>query len=170
MCEILFKIKQRGTTIKLEVQLGFIHFISCFYCLALLPQQLSDAGYNSRHTIVSTALCAGLGSIFCGIFANLPFVLAPPTVVSIFLSVFLQEYNYGPAQGDLAVIISGASLLLLWYRPLGVLISKYGISHIKIVLLYPHVYTYRSPDSTSNSSGYGHRYRPAYRFGRLYRY
>lgn len=124
MCEILFKIKQRGTTINLEVRLGFIHFISCFYCLAVVPQQLSAAGYNSRHTIVSTALCAGLGSIFCGIFANLPFVLAPPTVVSIFLSVFLQQYDYGPAQGDLAVIISGASLLLLWYRPLGVFISE----------------------------------------------
>ena len=124
MCEILFKIKQRGTTIKLEVHLGFIHFISCFYCLAVVPQQLSAAGYDYKHTIVSTALCAGLGSIFCGVFANLPFVLAPPTVVSIFLSVFLQQYNYGPAQGDLAVIISGASLLLLWYRPLGVFISK----------------------------------------------
>ena len=136
MCEILFKIKQRGTTIKLEVQLGFIHFISCFYCLAVVPQQLSAAGYNSRHTIVSTALCAGLGSIFCGIFANLPFVLAPPTAVSIFFSVFLQQYNYGPAQGDLAVIISGASLLLLWYRPLGVFISTSVVFNLRHVILH----------------------------------
>ena len=124
MCEILFKIKERQTSIKLEAYLGLVHFVSCFYCLAVVPLQLSSAGYSKNSTIAVTALFAGLGSIFGGLFANLPFVLAPPTVVSIFLSVFLQQYNYGPAQGSIAVIVSGAFLLLFWYRPLGVFVSK----------------------------------------------
>ena len=123
MCEILFKIKERQTTIRLEIYLGFVHFISCFYCLAVVPAQLSKAGYNKSYTVVAIAICSGVGSIFCGLFANLPFVLAPPTVVSIFLSVFLQQYNYGPSQGSIAVIFSGMSLLIFWYRPIGVFIG-----------------------------------------------
>ena len=36
MCEVLFKLKRRNTTIKAEVYYGIIHFISCLYCLAVV--------------------------------------------------------------------------------------------------------------------------------------
>ncbi len=118
MCEMLFKIKSRGTTVKAEVYYGLIHFVSCLYCLAVIPQQLNNAGYDSRSTVVSVAACSGVGSIFCGLFANLPFVLAPPTVVSIFLSVYLQQHDIGPNEGNIAVIISGFVLILFGWKPL----------------------------------------------------
>jgi AGZA family xanthine/uracil permease-like MFS transporter len=124
MCNILFKLRRRKTTIKSEIWYGFIHFISCFYCLAVIPQQLSNAGYSSRPTIVSVALCSGFGSIFSGLFANLPFVLAPPTVISIFLSVYLQQYNEGPAEGNIAVIISGFILIFFGWKPLGKFVAR----------------------------------------------
>ncbi len=122
--EILFKIKQRGTTVKAEFYYGVIHFISCVYCLAVIPQQLKNAGYNSRKTIVSVALCTGVGSILAGLFANLPFVLAPPTVVSIFLSVYLQQKSEGPHEGSLAIMFSGLLLILFGWRPLGKLVAN----------------------------------------------
>ncbi len=118
MCEILFKIKTRNTTIRAEVYYGVIHFISCLYCLAVIPQQLKAAGYGSRSTVVSVAACSGIGSIFCGLFANLPFVLAPPTVVSIFLSVYLQQHAIGPTEGNVATIISGFVLIFFGWKPL----------------------------------------------------
>ncbi|RYH30183.1 NCS2 family permease [archaeon] len=124
MCEILFKLSRRNTTIKAEVYYGFIHYISCLYCLAVVPQQLSGAGYGSRNTVVAVALCSGVGSIFCGLFANLPFVLAPPTVVSIFLSVFLQQTDEGPQEGSIAVVLSGLLLLLIGWKPLGRLAAR----------------------------------------------
>jgi AGZA family xanthine/uracil permease-like MFS transporter len=117
--EIFFKIKGRGTTIKSEIYYGVIHFISCVYCLAVIPQQLTKAGYDSKKTIVAVALCTGVGSILAGFFANLPFVLAPPTVVSIFLSVYLQQKSEGPHDGSIAVIFSGLFLILFGWRPLG---------------------------------------------------
>jgi len=119
MCEVLFKIKRRGTSVKAELYHGVIHFISCLYCLAVVPMQLQAAGYIKEDTIVAVALCSGVGSIFCGLFANLPFVLAPPTVVSIFLSVFLQQNGFGPKEGNYGVMISGALLMLFGWRPLG---------------------------------------------------
>src|SRR5687767_5809134 len=53
LCEILFKIKRRNTTIRAELYYGVIHFISCLYCLAVIPQQLTAAGYGGRTTVVS---------------------------------------------------------------------------------------------------------------------
>lgn len=70
MCEVLFKIRHRNTTIKAECYHGIIHFISCLYCLAVVPMQMRAAGYNTENTVVAVALCSGVGSIFCGLFAN----------------------------------------------------------------------------------------------------
>ena len=127
MCEILFKIKSRQTTIKSEIYFGLIHFISCLYVLAVIPNQLAMAGYDKNKTTVAIALCIGIGSIFSGLFANLPFVLAPPTVVSIFLSVFLQQYydisTNASADGNIGVIISGFGLIFFGWRPLGSFVS-----------------------------------------------
>jgi adenine/guanine/hypoxanthine permease len=124
MCEILFKLERRKTTIKAEVYYGVIHFISCLYVLAVVPQQLAGAGYNGQNTVVAVGLCTGVATIFCGLFANLPFVLAPPTVVSIFLSVFLQQNNLNQKSGNIAVILSGAILILFGWRPLGRLAAR----------------------------------------------
>jgi AGZA family xanthine/uracil permease-like MFS transporter len=124
MCDVLFKLQRRKTTVRAELYYGVIHFISCFYCLAVIPQQLENAGYSSRPTVVSVALCSGAGSILSGLFANLPFVLAPPTVVSIFLSVYLQQYNDGPSEGNLAVVLSGILLIFFGWRPLGRLAAR----------------------------------------------
>lgn len=42
MCEVLFKLKRRNTTVKAEVYYGIIHFISCLYCLAVVVSYIID--------------------------------------------------------------------------------------------------------------------------------
>jgi adenine/guanine/hypoxanthine permease len=123
-CEALFKIKARETTIKAELYYGVIHFISCLYCLAVVPQQLGSAGYDGTKTVVAVALLCGVGSIFCGLFSNLPFVLAPPTVVTIFQSVYMQQYDIGPQVGNIGVMLSGVCLMLFGWRPIGELAKR----------------------------------------------
>ena len=115
-CEILFKVKERNSTIRYEIYYGLIHFISCLYILAVIPQQLSKAGYNVDYTVVAVGACCGVGSIVGGLFTNLPFVIAPTSVVSIFLSVirYLQSGNLGPDVGSAAVVLSGLVLMLLF--------------------------------------------------------
>lgn len=63
-------------------------------------------------------------SINRGLISNLPFVVAPPTAISIFLSVYLRQTNMDFTQGGLAVILSGVLLLGLGYRPLGRLFKR----------------------------------------------
>jgi AGZA family xanthine/uracil permease-like MFS transporter len=118
LCEVLFKVKHRGSSIRTEVLSGFIHFVSTFFCLSVIPTELGKAGYNTEATICAVSLCSGLGCIIGGLFSNLPFVMAPPTAVTIFLSVALQENNLGPAEGSRVVIISGFVILLCGLRPL----------------------------------------------------
>lgn len=127
--ETLFKINERNSSFKAEVYYGIIHYISCFYCLAVVPHQLSLAGYDARSVFIATAACSGIGSLISGLFANLPFVVAPPTVVSIFFSVYLQGYKGKVSSiqslGGTGVIISGLALILLGYRPLSNLIGRF---------------------------------------------
>lgn len=124
LCEILFKVKARGSSISLEIYFGVIHFVSCSYALVVIPQQLIKAGYPSRPSVVTTAICSGVGSIICGLVANLPFVIAPPTVVSIYLVVFLREEQLNLMHGNAAVISSGLLLMLFGYKPLAILVGK----------------------------------------------
>ena len=123
MFEILFHVKARETTIRSEMYYGFVHFISCLYVLAVIPQQLVNVGYSDRTSVVITALCCGLGSIIGGFFTNLPFIVAPPTVVSIYLVASMQEKNLGPDVGNGAVVLSGFFLMFLGYKPLAHLIG-----------------------------------------------
>jgi AGZA family xanthine/uracil permease-like MFS transporter len=122
--EILFKLERRQTTIGAECWYGLLHFVSCLYCMAVIPQQMTNAGYDRTTNIVAVAACSGVGSIIGGLFSNLPFVLAPPTVVSIFLSVFLQQKELTPKEGNMAVVISGVVLILCGWRPLAQLCSR----------------------------------------------
>ena len=124
LCEILFKVKARGSSISLEIYFGLIHFVSCSYALVVIPQQLVKAGYSSRSSVVTTAICSGVGSMICGLVANLPFVIAPPTVVSIYLVVFLREEALNYQHGNAAVISSGLVLMLFGYKPLTNLVGK----------------------------------------------
>eukprot|EP01035_Chromulina_nebulosa_P025512 gene25512-33302_t len=121
----VFKLERRRVSIKSEILGGFVQFVSCCYVLPVVPTQLSMAGYPSSSAVVVTAACCGIGSLLGGLISNLPFVVAPPTAVSIFLSVYLRQHeSMDFHQGGLAVIISGFLLLGLGYRPLGRLFKR----------------------------------------------
>lgn len=123
--EVVYNVRARGTTIQREMYLGIVQFISCLYILPVVPEQLARAGYDRGSTIVSTAVVCCIGCIVGSILTNMPFIIAPPTSVSIFLAVYLQQQGLPTHVGNLAVIISGIGLLAIGiYRPLGTLITR----------------------------------------------
>ena len=65
-----------------------------------------------------------MGCIIAGIFANLPFIIAPPTSVSIFYSVFIQQNKIDKDTGSSAVMVSGALLMLFGYAPFGRFVTR----------------------------------------------
>jgi len=122
---IWFELKERETTISLEVLTGVVQFVGCLYVLPVCSSQMRSAGYSKSASLTATALSISFGCIVASYFTNLPFVIAPPTSVSIFLSVSVQQSELSPQSGDLAVILSGIALLLIGvYKPLAQFIAR----------------------------------------------
>lgn len=138
LMEIIFRLKEKGVTLKSEAYCGFIHFISCLYVLIVIPTIAAKCGYDRVSTTICVSLLTGFGSIVSGIITNLPFVISPVTVITIYLSSFLIEKfalsdtvddtnnNFDDARnfGCAATFISGLVLCIFTYRPLHVSIGK----------------------------------------------
>ena len=145
--ERFFKVKERGTTTKMEFYCGIVQFISCLYILPVVPQQMARAAYNKESSIAVTAAACGIGCIIASFLTNLPFIIAPPTSVSIFLAVYLQKENMSRQDGNMSVVLSGVILVLLGYRPFGRFVAR-----VKFNLIYSNLYT-----SNCNFSRYDER-------------
>jgi hypothetical protein len=52
--EVLFRIRQRRTTVKNEIYAGFIQFLSCFYIMTLIPYEMKSAGYDKTPAFCTT--------------------------------------------------------------------------------------------------------------------
>lgn len=111
--EFHFQLSDRGTTIEKELYAGFVQFVSCIYILPVVSRQLESAGYHRAQLVIATATVCAMGCILSSYTTNLPFVVAPPTSVSIFLAVALQRNKQTREQGDTAVVLSGLCLLLI---------------------------------------------------------
>lgn len=124
-CEDIFVLDERKASFDSEVYCGFIQFVSCLYVLPVLPGCLEDAGYDTENAIVAISFTCCLGCSVGGFLTNLPFVIAPPAAVSIFLGVTMQQKGLRVSDANISVLISGALLLLAGvFPPLLILLAK----------------------------------------------
>lgn len=65
-----------------------------------------------------------MGCLVAGVFANLPFIVAPPTAVSIFYSVYIRQRALALDTGSTAVVMAGMLLMLFGYGPFGRFVTK----------------------------------------------
>jgi len=108
-----FEIRERRSCISTEIFCGCLHFISCLFILPVIPIQLEAADYDRSKSIQITALATAVGCIISSYITNLPFVIAPPSVVSIYIAVALQKSQINQSQADSAVVLSGFALLFI---------------------------------------------------------
>jgi hypothetical protein len=127
--ENLFHYRKRGTTIRNEVIVGAVQFISCLYVLPVVPEQLAKANYDTTGSIVATALTCAIGCFISAFITNTPFIIAPPTSVSIFLAVFLKQQSLSPHVGNVTVMLSGFLLIVMGLiRPIGAFITYVSLN------------------------------------------
>eukprot|EP01031_Cornospumella_fuschlensis_P046861 gene46861-57376_t len=84
--ETWFQLKERNSTVLTEARAASATFLTMCYILLVNPQLLSHLGIPPTCVVVSTALASAMGSIFAGIFANLPLGLAPGVGLSAYLT------------------------------------------------------------------------------------
>jgi adenine/guanine/hypoxanthine permease len=112
--ERLFKLSERGTSVKTEVRAGIATFLTMAYIIVVNPGILSNAGMPFAGVLFATVLVCAISSILMGVYANLPFGLAPGMGINAFFTFGLvlgMGLTWQTALG--AVFISGLVFLLL---------------------------------------------------------
>ena len=114
--ENLFKLSQKGTSVKVELRAGLATFLTMAYIIVVNPDVLATEGTGMVFSgvLFATVLVAGISSILMGLVANLPFALAPGMGINALFTytiVLQMEVPWQTALG--AVFISGIVFILL---------------------------------------------------------
>ncbi|WP_214849980.1 NCS2 family permease [Exiguobacterium sp. s193] len=115
----MFKLSAHNTTVKREVQAGFITFITMAYILVVNPTILADAGIPQAQAFSATIIATLVGTLLMGLYANLPIAVAPGMGLNAYFTYTLVVGEKIPYQTALSVVfVSGIIFLLLSLSPI----------------------------------------------------
>jgi len=121
-----FKIKERGSTVGIEVLGGVTTFFAMAYIIFVNPNILSTGNPELLSSIfLATCLSAAIGTILTALMANIPFAQAPGMGLNAFFTFtvcFGMGYSFNQALA--IVLISGLVFLVVSVTPLRGLIIK----------------------------------------------
>lgn len=114
MLEKLFKLKEKGTTAKIEVVAGITTFMTMAYILAVNPSILADAGMDSTAVLLATAIASFIATLCMAFMANMPFVLSAGMGLNAYLAyTVVQGMGYSWQLALLAVFAEGILFIVL---------------------------------------------------------
>ena len=109
-------LKKAGTDIKTEIIAGFTTFLAMAYILAVNPNILGAANMDTGAVFTATALSSAIATLVMGIFANLPFALAPGMGLNAFLAYTVcLTIGYSWQFALTAIFCEGIIFLLLTF-------------------------------------------------------
>jgi adenine/guanine/hypoxanthine permease len=113
MLERLFRLRERGTTVRREVLGGATTFATMAYIVVVNPAILSFAGIPTGPSTVATILVAVFGTLLMGLYANRPIAVAPYMGENAFVAFGLAALGATWPQLLGAVFVSGLLFLLV---------------------------------------------------------
>jgi AGZA family xanthine/uracil permease-like MFS transporter len=116
MLDQFFKLSERKSSIKQEVIGGVTTFLTMAYIIFLHPNMLAETGMDKNALITITCLASFIGTIIAGLWANVPFALAPGLGLNSFFTysiVIGMGVEWQTALG--IVFISGILFLILTF-------------------------------------------------------
>lgn len=114
MLEKVFKLRERSTDVKTEVLAGVATFLTMAYIIVVNPAILSKTGMPFSGVLFATVLVCAFSSIAMGLYANLPYGVAPGMGINAFFTFTLvlgMGVRWETALG--AVFISGIIFIIL---------------------------------------------------------
>ncbi len=114
MFEKIFKLRERGTDVKTEIMAGTATFLTMSYIIVVNPAILSKTGMPFTGVLFATVLVCAFSSIAMGLYANLPYGVAPGMGINAFFTFTLvlgMGVRWETALG--AVFISGIIFIVL---------------------------------------------------------
>ena len=127
-----FKLSENSTDVKTEIMAGITTFVTMAYIIFVNPSILKLAGMNQQGALgdaaagigfedpivgavfVATCIAAAIGTLVMGLFANLPFGLAPGMGLNAFFTYgVVLGLGYTWQEALAAVFISGILFIIL---------------------------------------------------------
>ena len=84
-----FHLKERGSNVKTELLAGLTTFLTCVYIVAVNPAILANAGMDVKAVFWATALASAIACLWIGLWANLPFALAPAMGLNAYFAFYV---------------------------------------------------------------------------------
>jgi AGZA family xanthine/uracil permease-like MFS transporter len=113
LVERLFRLKEHGTTLRIEMLGGATTFAAMAYIIVVNPAILQFAGLPVGPSTVATILTAAFGSLLMGLYANRPIAVAPYMGENAFLAFGLAALGIGWQLRLGAVFVSGLVFVLI---------------------------------------------------------
>jgi AGZA family xanthine/uracil permease-like MFS transporter len=110
----LFNLPMLGTSVRRETVAGVTTFLTMAYVIFVNPNILSVTGMDKGALITATVLAAAFGTLLAGLWANVPFAMAPGMGLNAFFAYTLvigNDIQWETALG--VVFMSGIFFLLL---------------------------------------------------------
>lgn len=113
MLEKYFKLSEHKTTVSIEMMAGLATFLTAIYILAVNPMIQSAAGMPRDALFTATAVSIIIGTLLMGLFANMPFILAPGMGINAFFAfAMVKGAGYTWQEAITAVFIAGVFFVL----------------------------------------------------------
>lgn len=109
-----FHLSENGTSTRIELLAGLTTFATMAYILIVQSSFMADAGMNGAGVMLMTALLSGLATLAMGLYAKMPFALAPGMGTNAILAYTLVAQGICTWQQSLGIVfISGTLFVLL---------------------------------------------------------
>ncbi|MCD2255509.1 NCS2 family permease [Agrilactobacillus fermenti] len=98
--ENFFDLKANGTKVSTEIIAGITTFFAMSYILFVNPSVLSLTGMPSQAVFLATIVASAVGTLFMGLFANVPYALGPGMGLNAFFTytvVFALGFSWQEA-------------------------------------------------------------------------
>ena len=114
LLEKIFKLKANKTNIKTEIIAGVTTFFTMAYIIFLCPSILSLTGMDFDSVFVATVVAAIMGCLVMGLYANVPYALAPGLgLASLFTYTVCFTLGFTWEQSLAMVFICGVINLII---------------------------------------------------------
>ncbi len=109
----LFHLKQKQTSVKVEVVAGLTTFLTMAYIIFANPMILSSTGMDKEALIAVTCIVSAIATLIVGVFAKAPIAMAPGMGLNAFFAylVVSGKMDWQTALG--VVFLSGLLFLIL---------------------------------------------------------
>lgn len=110
----MFKLKENNTTVSREVLAGFTTFFAMIYIIAVNPSILSLSGMPWGGVFLATILATVVGTLTMGLFANVPYAVAPGMGLNAFFTfTVVMAFGFTWQQALSMVFICGLINVLI---------------------------------------------------------